>query len=114
MAVEKVAWPFDNAEKIALTATGAQAVEVVDNVTIIDGVTVPATGNRTINVTPGRDLSTGAMLMALLKTAATETTTFGTSITGAVITGVAGKTKTVLFVYDGSGFVQVGDSAQID
>ena len=111
----QVKHPFGAAETIALTATGAQAVSIVNEVTYIDGVTVEATGNRTINLTiDTSNLNVGARIIMASKTNGTETTIFGTSITGATITGVAGKTKVTEFVYTGSAFVNTGTPVQID
>lgn len=106
--------PFGAAEVIALSATGAQAVTIKNQATILDGVTTQATGNRTINLTINEFVTKGAIIVAKVKTAATETTTMGTGITGPVMTGVAGKTKTALFVYDGTAFIQAGAEVQLD
>ena len=89
--------PFGVSESIALTATGAQAITVSNDMTFIDGVTVEATGNRTLNLTIGTDVNVGASLLVQSKTNGTETTIFGTGITSATITGVAGKTINQLF-----------------
>lgn len=109
-----VKFPYGAVTSEALTATGAQAITVNNDMTLIDGVTVPATGNRTINLTIGDKLEAGARLLVQSKTAATETTIFGTSITSATITGVAGKTKNQEFVYNGTAFVATGAPQQID
>lgn len=110
----KVRFPFGAGKVEALTATGAQAITIVDTLTIIDGVTVEATGNRTINLTIDSEVLIGSLLLVKSKTNATETTIFGTNITAPTITGVAGKTKDQLFVYDGSAFVAAGAEIQID
>jgi len=107
--------PFGQAdETLALTATGAQAITVTDQLTLVDGGTVPATGARTINVTLGDDLQAGAMLIIQSKSDATEDNIFGTNITGPTVAGVAGKTMNFLFVYNGTAFVQAGLHIQID
>ena len=110
----QIKYPYGDAASSALTATGAQAITIDDSLTSIDGVTVEATGNRTIDLTIDSAVKTGAMILVQVKTNATETTTFGTGITGPVITGVAGKTKSQLFVYDGVAFVASGASVQLD
>jgi hypothetical protein len=110
----KVRFPFAAAKVEALSATGAQAIAVVDTLTIIDGVSVEATGNRTINLTIDSEVIVGALLLVKSKTNGTETTIFGTGITAPTITGVAGKTKDQLFIYDGSAFVAAGAEIQID
>jgi hypothetical protein len=110
----KVRFPFDNATTVALTATGAQAVSITDDLTIINGVSVSATGNRTINLTIDDEITVGARIFLKSKTDGTETTIFGTGMQGATITGASGKTKCVEFVYDGTNFVEAGTPVQID
>ena len=109
-----VKYPFGEAAVLALTATGAQALTIDNALTLVDGVTTQATGARTLNLTVDADLPVGALMLVQSKTNATETTAFGTGMTGVTTTGVAGKTINVLFVYDGSGFVQAGAEQQID
>lgn len=110
-----VKYPFGNADtSLALTATGAQALTITSNFTIIDGVTVEATGNRTINLTIDSEVAEGAILVVQSKTNGTETTIFGTSITSETITGVTGKTINQSFVYNGAAFVAMGADQQID
>lgn len=111
---QKIKFPFGPADTVALTATGAQAITVDNMLTIVDGVTVQATGNRTLNLTIDANLEKGARMFVKSKTAATETTVFGTGMQGATITGAAGKTKCVEFVYDGTNFVEAGTPVQID
>lgn len=110
----KVKFPFGPASTVALTATGVQAITIENNVTIIDGVTVEATGNRTLNLTIDDSVDAGARVVVKSKTNGTETTIFGTNITGPTITGVAGKTKVASFIYDGSAFVNEGTAVQLD
>ncbi len=99
---------------LALTATGAQALTIGNQFTIVDGVTTEATGNRTLNLTIDSEVRKGAKLFVKSKTNGTETTIFGTGITSVTITGVAGKTKTQSFTYDGSVFLPDGTAVQID
>ena len=102
----------------ALTDSGTQAVTVISMTTIIDGVTTEAAANRTLNLTVNATGATqipaGAILLVKSKSAATETLTFGTEITAAVITGVTGKTMTQSFVFDGTTFYPSGTHLQID
>jgi len=109
-----IRWPFGEASALNLGATGAQALTVENTVTIVDGVSTEATGNRTINLEIDSDLEAGARIVFKLKANGVEQTIFGAGITGATIIGVAGKTKTVEAVYDGNAFVVVGAAAQID
>lgn len=110
----KVRWPFGLADTAALSATGAQAISVENDMTIIDGVSTQATGNRTINLTIAADLKAGARILIKSKTNGTETTIFGTGCQAATITGAAGKTKNCELVYDGTNFVAQGTPVQID
>lgn len=107
-------YPFGLADSKALTATGAQALTIDDNMTVIDGVTVEATGNRTLDLTVDPELKAGARLLVKTKTNGTETTIFGTGITSVTVTGVAGKTFSQGFTYDGAVFTPEGTSVQID
>jgi len=111
---EVIKWPFGAAGTASLSATGAQAVTINNELTIIDGVTTQATGNRTLNLTIGGGVKAGAMIFVKSKSNAVETLTFGTGCTAPVSTGVAGKTKTVSLMYDGTNFVQMGAEVQLD
>ena len=112
--MSKIKYPLGEADSVALTATGAQAVAVDNNMLVIDGETVQATGNRTINLTIDSELKAGSKILVKSKTNGTETTIFGTGITAPTITGVAGKIKTQSFTYDGTAFLPSGVSVQID
>lgn len=114
MSDAKLKYPFGLADSKELTATGAQAITIDDNMTIIDGVTVEATADRTLNITIDPEIKAGAAIFLKSKTNGTEDTIFGTGITAPTITGVAGKTFTQRFTYDGASFLPDGLSVQID
>lgn len=107
-------YPFSEATTETLSATGSQAISIANNMTILDGVTTIATGNRTIDLTIDDEINAGAKLFLKAKTTATETTIFGTNIDSATITGVAGKTFCQEFTYDGTIFLPTGTAVQID
>lgn len=109
-----IKWPFGPATIVALTATGSQAIPIFNDLTIADGVTIIATGNRTLDLTVDPSVNAGARLFVKSKTTAVEATTFGTKMQGVAAVGVAGKTKTVEFIYDGINFVMAGTPVQID
>jgi hypothetical protein len=109
-----VKYPFGLADIKTLTATGAQAVTIENQLTIIDGAATQATGNRTLNLTVDKAVQAGATIILKLATAATQTLTPGTGITGNVITGVSGRTFTCQYVYDGTAFLEVGGANQIN
>lgn len=106
--------PFGNTDIIALNATGTQAVSISNTKTIIDGVTTQATGNRTINLTISSEVKAGAEIVIKSKTAATQTTVFGTGFIAPTITGVAGKTIVTSLIYDGTNFIAKNAQVQID
>ena len=107
-------WPFGNASVAALTANGEQNIDIYNNVTVVDGASVIATGARTLNLAISPDVAVGAILIVKTKTTATETLTPGAGMTGAATAGVAGKTKVAEYVYDGSTFIQTAAAVQID
>ena len=109
-----IKYPTGSAETLTLSATGAQALTINNSVTVIDGVTNSATGNRTINLTVNGEIKAGAKILVKVKTTGTQTTTFGTGFTAPVITGVAGKTFTQGFSYDGTTFYPDGTAVQVD
>lgn len=112
---KKAKYPFGPAtDSDVLSATGAQALTIQDNLTIVDGVTTQATGARTFNLTVDDSVDVGALLWIKSKSAATENNTFGTGMTGPTVAGVAGKILSFLFIYDGTAFVQAGAHVQID
>lgn len=108
-----VRWPFGAASVEVMKATGVTEVTVVNTLTIVDGVSVSATGDRTLNVTVDADLEVGARLVVKSKTTAAETLTPGVGMKGEEITGEAGKTAVAEYVYDGKAFVQTGKSILI-
>jgi hypothetical protein len=102
------------ASKIQLTATGAQSITIDAQNTMLDGITVQATGNRTLNLTIDSEVKTGAVIIVMAATAGTQTTIAGTGITAPTVTGVAGKTLCWQLVYDGTTFKAVSAAVQID
>lgn len=102
------------ATEVELSATGAQAITITAQHTLLDGYTVEATGNRTLNLTVDSEVKIGAVITVMSKTNGTETTIGGTSMTASTVTGVAGKTKCWQLVYDGTTFKAVSAAVQID
>ena len=106
--------PFGEATIVQLAATGTDDIDIQNDLTVLDGATVQATGARTVNLNIAPDLNVGARLVILHKTAATETLTPGTGMKGKAITGVAGKTFAAEYFYTGTEFVQLATAIQID
>ena len=109
-----VKFPFGAATAEQMSATGAQGIEIVNTLTVIDGVTTVATGDRTLNLTAAADLLVGSRVVVKSKTTGTEKLIAGTGVTGPEIVGVAGKTIVVQLFYDGSKFIHVSPKIQID
>lgn len=111
--IEKINWPQGEADKQDLAYATTQAVTIKNMMTILSFAIL--TGDTTLNLTIDSQVRKGARL--LLKVPATNNAddlTLGTGIDAPVIVGVAGKTKTQEFVYDGSLFVPAGAIVQID
>ena len=107
-----VKYPFGPADSKVLSAAGAQALTIVDSLTMIDGVTTISTAARTLNLTLDADLAVGAKLVIRSKSTGTEDNIFGTGITGTTYAGVAGKIITRTATFDGVEFKV--DNEQID
>lgn len=106
----QIKFPFGLADVQTPAYAATQAITITDALTILRPAI--ATGATTLNITTDANVPTGALLFVVWLATATEVLTFGTAIDGIVITGVAGKTKTKLFVYDGAVWIAVGE--QID
>ena len=110
----KVKHPFGPADVLTLSATGAQALTIENDLTIVDGVTTQATGNRTLNLTIDAGVKAGAKLLIKSKTNGTETTIFGTNMIGTTLSGEAGKTYVIQATYDGTNFLESATPVKID
>lgn len=111
--IEKINWPEGEADKQDLAYAATQEVTVKNMMTILNFAIL--TGDTTLNLTIDPQVRKGARL--LLKVPATNNAddlTLGTGIDAPVIVGVATKTKTQEFVYDGTLFVPAGAVVQID
>ncbi len=108
-----VNYPFGAIDTKTIAAATTTAAITIDSAeTIITTETM--TGNCTLNLTVSSQVSAGAKLYLIFKSNATETFTFGTAIEAPVITGVAGKTQTQGFVYNGTNFYPMGAKIQVD
>lgn len=113
MAVEKISWPMGKADVVTLPYAATQAVEITNRFTIL--VFAILTGDTTLNLTIDSEVEEGSML--LIQVPATNNAddlTLGTGIDGPAIVGVATKTKTQLFIHNGTLFVPAGAAVQID
>lgn len=99
---------------VAKTITAGATMEIIcDDTLTIASVSMSAAG--TLNLSADSNLNPGDRLVVIATSDGTgRNLTFGTSITGPVLAGVANKTKTQEFIYTGSAFVAVGAPVQID
>jgi len=107
-----VAWPAGSADLQQPAYAATLAVTITDQLTILDPAIL--TGAMTINLTIAAGVRAGAIILTEITTTATEVATFGTGFTAPTQTGVAGKTKCAMFMYDGVTFKVVGTPIQID
>lgn len=112
MEVEKINWPFGAADHQKPAYAAVLALTIKNQRTIIEPAIL--TGNLTLDLTIDSQVQKGAIIDLIIKTTATEAVTLGAGIDGPNIVGVAGKTKTQSFFYDGVSFKPVGASVQID
>jgi len=104
--------PFGESQDLTIAATGATAVTITNQVS--GNQTIPTlTGNATLTVT-ATGLTAGAPLSLVIKTTAEETFTFAGDIIAPVVTGVAGKTWSQSFVFNGTKFYPSGAKIQVD
>ncbi len=108
MTKPEILWPFGEASEVVLTASGAQEVDIVNNVTVVDGVSVVGTGNRTLNLVISNLLGVGAVLIVKHRATASETLIPGAGMDGEAVKGFSDKNAYAAYVYDGSKFCQVG------
>lgn len=103
-------YPFGKADHVTPAYAAAITVAIANSKTIIEPAIL--TGALTLNITPDAEQLEGDEIIVKIKATGTEVTTFGTGIDGIAITGVAGKTKTKTFVFDGTNFI--AQNEQID
>lgn len=109
----QVQWPAAKATSLTISASGTTALTISNNMNYV--ATAPTlTAAATISLTPGTNLRPGAMVMISVKTTSTEVTTFAGSAISASVTGVAGKTWSQGFYYNGTYFYPMGAKIQID
>jgi len=109
---QTISYPFGEADLQQPDYAATLEVTISNQLTILDPATL--TGNMTINLTINQGVKAGALLLCELTATATEVSTFGTGFTSPTLTGVAGKTKVMMFMYDGTSFKPWAAGYQID
>jgi hypothetical protein len=107
-------WPQGAAAVVSLNAGATNNITVGNN-KMNYVLSIPTlTTNTTLSVTATSSIKAGTILMVIVKTTATETTTFAGAIIAPVVTGVAGKTWSQSFIYNGGSFYPTGAKIQVD
>lgn len=113
MSDYKIQFPWGLATSKTLAFAATQNIVIDNALTILTFAVL--TGAVTLNISDIEvGMPIGSRLIIKVPATATETVTFGTSITAPALVGVAGKTKTQSFIYDGVEFIAEGASVQID
>lgn len=108
-----IKFPFGKADAQAPAYAAVIAVTITNMLTILTFAQL--TGDATLNLTIDSQVDKGAII--LVKVPASTNgfdLTLGAGIDGPDIVGVATKTKTQGFIYDGTSFVPMGAAVQID
>lgn len=112
--VKAQVWPYGSATAITIPASaGTLAVTASNNMLYVSSVPT-ITANLTVSVTASSQLKAGAILHLAVATSGTETTVFTGAIQSTTVTGVAGKTWTQGFIYNGTKYYPMGAKIQID
>jgi len=115
-AQKVVQWPFSEPDHQSITLTSkavTDTFEATNSLTYVDYGTLDTV--LTVNVTIAAHVKLGAILVVKAKSdTSNRNVTWGTSIDAAEMTGTASKTKVQSFFYDGTQFIGLGASNQID
>lgn len=106
-------WPFAKATALTISASGTTAITISNSMNYV--ATAPTlTADATVSLTASSSLKPGAIVFVAIKTTSTEVTTFAGSIQSPTVAGVAGKTWSQGFLYNGSKFWPLGTKQQVD
>lgn len=107
-----ISYPFGAAQTFTAAASGTVAVTINNQMAIMSAPTLTAAA--TLSLTAGSNLKAGAIVLVAVKTTSTEVTTFAGAVVSPTVAGVAGKTWTQGFIYNGSYFYPIGTKQQVD
>jgi hypothetical protein len=111
-AQKVISYPFGAAQTFTAAASGTVNVTINNQMAIMTAPTLTAAA--TLSFTAVSGLKAGATLLVAVKTTSTEVTTFAGAVSSSTVEGVAGKTWTQGFIYNGSKFYPVGTKQQVD
>lgn len=112
-AQKVISYPFGAAQSFTAAASGTVAVTLSNQLAYMSAVPT-LTANATLSLTASSSLKAGAMVLVAVKTTSTEVVTFAGSVLAPSVTGVAGKTWSQAFLYNGSNFYPCGAKIQVD
>lgn len=113
-ADSKVEVIFPTVEKQTVTAGAAVELSIVRACTIVAFAAALA-ADMTLTADIASDVPVGAMLhITALSDATARDITFSTGFSAPALAGVISKTKVQSFIYNGTAFVPMGASLQID
>lgn len=108
-----ISYPFGAAQSFTCATSGTVAVTISNQLAYVSAVPT-LTAAATISLTASSSLKAGAMVLLTVKTTSTEVTTLGGSIIAPSVTGVAGKTWSQAYLYNGTNFYPCGAKIQVD
>jgi hypothetical protein len=111
-AQKVISYPFGAAQSFTAATSGTVAVTVNNQMAIMSAPTLTAAA--TLSITASSSLKAGAILLVAVKTTSAEVTTFAGAVVSPTVAGVAGKTWTQGFIYNGSVFYPMGTKQQVD
>jgi hypothetical protein len=106
-------YPFGAAQGFTCATSGTVAVTISNQMAYVSAVPT-LTAAATISLTAASSLKAGAMVLLTVKTNGTEVTTLGGSVLAPAVTGVAGKTWSQAYLYNGANFYPCGAKIQVD
>lgn len=112
-AQKVISYPFGAAQSFTAAVSGTVAVTLSNQLAYMSAVPT-LTANATLSLTASSSLKSGAMVLVAVKTTSTEVVTFAGSVLAPSVTGVAGKTWSQAFLYNGSNFYPCGAKIQVD
>ena len=106
-------YPFGAAQGFTAAASGTVAVTISNQMSYMSAVPT-LTAATTLSLTAASTLKAGAICLVTVKTTSTEVTTLAGSVIAPAVTGVAGKTLSQAYLYNGTNFYPCGAKIQVD
>jgi len=110
---QTIKWPAGAASTVTFAASGTTTITITNAMSYCGSI-VTTTANATIYVSVASYVKAGAILQVICTTTGTETMAFSGAIVAPTITGVAGKTWSQAFIYNGTNFYPCGAKIQIN